>query len=124
MTKSEIEQYNELPDNLPDNTLTKKQQEFIRSLYNKYISRPIDSQSYYEGMYEVEKKESWPSGPRMKWHEAMRIILSNLVEQQGRKLTNKEAARKFHSAITCRPMYAKLLHEIYCEASDKYYLNN
>lgn len=113
MSKSEVEQYNALPDNLPDNNLTAKQKEFVSGLYYKYITRTIDNIGWSAAMYEVEKREAWPSGPRMKQHEAMRIILNNLVEQQGKAMTNKEAAQRFKSALTCRPMYAKLLNEIY-----------
>ena len=43
MTKSEIEQYNLLPDNLPDNKLTKKQIEFVNDLYYNYITLNIDN---------------------------------------------------------------------------------
>ena len=113
MSAQEIETYNNLPDNLPDNNLTAKQKDFVSGLYRKYIGNTIDRQSWGRDMYEVEKQEKWPSGPRMKDHEAKRLILTNLVGQQGRKLTDKAAASKFHSALTCRPMYAKLLHEIY-----------
>jgi thioredoxin reductase len=113
MTKQEIENYNALPDNLPDNKLTAKQVDQVNALYYKYITKTIDRKDWSKEMFEVEKREAWPSGPRMKAHEAKRIVLNNLIEQQGRKLTDKKAAIRFHSALTCRPMYAKLLHEIY-----------
>ena len=113
MSAQEVEQYNALPDNLPDNNLTAKQKDFVAALYRKYIGGTIDNQSWARNMYEVEKSEKWPSGPRIKDHEAKRIILGNLVEQQGRRLTDKAAASLFHSALTCRPMFAKLLSEIF-----------
>jgi hypothetical protein len=113
MSKQEVEQYNALPDNLPDNNLTAKQKDLVSSLYRKYIERHIDNRSWSRAMYKEEQQEKWPSGPRLKDHEAKRIILTNLVEQQGCKLTDKEAARKFHSALTCRPMYSKLLSEVF-----------
>ena len=113
MSAQEIETYNNLPDNLPDNNLTAKQKDFVSGLYHKYIGRSIDRQSWAADMYKAEQGEKWASGRRVKDHEAKRFILGNLIEQQGRKLTDKEAAQKFHSALTCRPMYAKLLHEIY-----------
>lgn len=75
----EIEQYNALPDNLPDNKLTKKQIELVSTLYYKYITKNIDNQSWGKDMYKVEKEEKWPSGPRVKDHEAKRMILTNLV---------------------------------------------
>ena len=113
ISKVEIDQYNALPDNLPGNGLTKGQVELVNSLYYKYITKTIDRKDWSREMFEVEKSSPWPSGPRMKAHEAKRIILTNLIEQQGRKLTDKKAAERFHSALTCRPMYAKLLNEIY-----------
>ena len=113
MSVQEISDYNNLPDNLPDNNLTAKQKYFVALLYSKYISGTIDGRSWNRAMFKEEQQEKWPSGPRLKDHEAKRIILSNLVEQQGRKLTDKEAAQKFHSALTCRPSYAKLLQSIY-----------
>jgi hypothetical protein len=113
MSKQEVEQYNSLPDNLPDNNLTAKQKDFVAMIYSKYISGTIDGRSWNKAIFKEEQQEKWPSGPRLKDHEAKRIIISNLVEQQGRKLTDKEAAAKFHSALTCRPSYAKLLNEIF-----------
>ena len=113
MSKQEVEQYNALPDNLPDNNLTAKQKDLVSFLYGKYIERHIDNRTWSRAMYKEERQENWPSGPRLKDHEAKRIILNNLIEQQGRKLTDKEAAREFHSALRCRPMYSKLLNEIF-----------
>ncbi len=113
MSKQEVEQYNALPDNLPSNRLSERQKELVSSLYRKYIQAHIDNRTWSRPMYKEEQLEKWPSGPRLKDHEAKRIILTNLIEQQGRKLTDKEAAQKFHSALTCRPMYAKLLSEVF-----------
>lgn len=113
MSAQEISDYNNLPDNLPDNNLTAKQKDFVAYLYRKYITSPIDNQKWGAAMYKQEQGEKWPSGPRVKDHEAKRFVLGNLVEQQGRKLTDKEAAEKFRCALTCRPMYAKLLNEVY-----------
>ena len=113
MSKQEVEQYNALPDNLPDNNLTAKQKDLVSFLYGKYIERHIDNRTWSRAMYKEERQENWPSGPRLKDHEAKRIILNNLIEQQGRKLTDKEAAREFHSALRYRPMYSKLLNEIF-----------
>ena len=43
MTNNEIEQYNLLPDNLPENKLKPKQIEFINDLYYNYITLNIDN---------------------------------------------------------------------------------
>lgn len=115
MTAAEITEYNALPDNLPETKLSVKQKEFVSDLYSKYIGRPIDVQSYYKPMYEREQSDGpWPSGPRLKKHEAQRIILNNLVFCQSRKtLTHSAAASWFHSALTCRRGYAELIAKIY-----------
>lgn len=114
MDKEDIKQYNLLPDNMPDIKLNKKQIELVNMLYRKYIGKTIDNQNWSLEMYKVEQKEKWPSGPRVKSHEAMRMILNNLVWKNERpKLTNIEAAELFHSALSCRPMYAKLIYKIY-----------
>jgi len=114
MTAEEIAAYEQLPDNLPDINLTQKQIQLVKELYYKYISIQIDRRDWSEDMYKVEMKEKWPSGPRMREHQAKRIILNNLVELNKRgDLTLLEAARKFHSALTCRPMYSKLVACVY-----------
>lgn len=114
LTAQEIETYNSLPDNMPESKLTKKQIDFINDLYYKYITKNIDRQSWGTPMYEVEKREKWPSGPRVKSHEAKRFILSNLVFLNSQKaLTLEEATIKFYSVIECRPMYSKLVKLVY-----------
>ena len=114
MTAQEIEQYNALPNNMPDNKLTAAQINFINELYYKYITKHIDRQSWGADMYEVEKREKWPSGPRVKTHEAKRFILGNLVYLNSTpKLTIQQAAVKFYSVIECRPMYSKLVKLAY-----------
>ena len=114
LTSEEVEQYNKLPDNLPDNKLKAKEKDFVNSLYYRYITRNIDNQSWSKDMYKVEKEEKWPSGPRVKDHEAKRIILSNLVYLNTRpELTMEEAASLFHNCLTLRPMYSKLVYNVY-----------
>ena len=44
MNNNEIEQYNLLPDNMPDNKLNKKEIEFVDDLYYKYITLNIDNE--------------------------------------------------------------------------------
>lgn len=113
MSKLEIEEYNALPDNLPENKLTAKQIELVDRLYRKYIGGKI-TMGWGTELYQVEKSEKWPSGPRVKTHEAKRFVLGNLVEKQDSKRMNyKKAAQMFWSAITCRPAYGKLIQEIY-----------
>lgn len=113
MTKLEIEEYNALPDNLPETKLTSKQIELVDRLYRKYIGGKI-TMGWGTPLFEVELKEKWPSGPRVKRHEAKRFILGNLVSKQDSKRINyKKAANMFWSALTCRPTYAKLIQEVY-----------
>ena len=114
ITPAEIEQYNNLPENLPGSKLTAKQIEFINGLYYKYITRNIDNQSWRREMYRTEQTEKWPSGPRVKAHEAKRFILGNLVYLNGTpKLTVKQACVKFYSVIECRQEYARLVKLVY-----------
>ena len=114
LTSEEVEQYNKLPDNLPNNKLKAKEKEFVNSLYYRYISKNIDNQDWSKDMYRVEKEEKWPSGTRVKDHEAKRMILSNLVYLNTRpELTMEEAASLFHNCLTLRPMYAKLVYKVY-----------
>lgn len=114
LSDEEIQKYNELPDNMPDNKLNKKQIEFINGLYYKYITKNIDNQSWGLPMYEIEKREKWPSGSRVKSHEAKRFILSNLVYLNTKKqLTINEALIKFYTVIDLRPMYSKLVKLVY-----------
>jgi hypothetical protein len=114
LTAEEIQNYNSLPDNMPDNKLSKKQIDLVNNLYYKYIAKNIDNQSWSVPMFEIEKREKWPSGPRVKSHEAKRFILSNLVFLNSQpKLTLEQALIKFYSVIECRPMYSKLVKLVY-----------
>ena len=115
MTSEEINQYRALPDNLPETRLNEKQKRFVNDLYYKYITKNIDNQDWSRAMYKTEQAERWPSGPRVKEHEAKRFILSNLCEccENRKSLTAAQAVCRFHSALTMRPMYAKLLYHVY-----------
>lgn len=114
MTKAEIKQYNELPDNLPETKLMTKQIQFVQSLYHKYIENKI-VKGYGTQLFEIEQKERWPSGPRVKRHEAMRIILNNLVylNTSAKEMTAEKAAEKFHSTLSCRKSYQILVDKAY-----------
>lgn len=113
MTKEEIEQYNNLPDNMPDTKLTNKQLEFVSILYHKYISK-IDNMDWSPSLVSMEMREKWPSGPRMKLHQAQRIVLNNLVNENERKtMTQGKAMMHFFTAMTCRPAYVRLVSKIW-----------
>lgn len=114
LTSEEIDQYNSLPANMPDTKLKAKEKEFIDSLYYRYISKTIDNKDWSKEMYKVEQAEKWPSGSRVKEHEAKRMILSNLVFLNTRPvMTMEEAASMFKTCLTLRPMYAKLVANAY-----------
>ena len=114
MTPEEIEGFRVLPDNLPETVLTKKQKDFVSGLYYKYIKRPIDNPGWGNPLYMLEKKEKWPTGDRMKEHEAMRIVLNPLVEHQAKQeLPVEDAVLLFQGALDCRECYQKVLKEIY-----------
>jgi len=109
MTKEEIENYNSLPENLPQTKLSARQIGFIGDLYRKYISK-IDGQSWSMELYRIEQKEKWPSGARMKEHEAKRICLNCLTGENSKKYMNdKEAARHFFSSLHCRESYRRVV---------------
>lgn len=105
---------NSLPPNMPDTKLTKKQIDRVSSIYYKMIPKNQVFKGWGVELFEVEKKEKWPSGPRVKAHEAKRIILSNLLELNERGNMNAEqAASKFFYALTCRETYTILLQNVY-----------
>ena len=113
MSKQDIEQYQALPDNLPDIKLTAKQIEFVSALYHKYITK-IDNLDWSPSLVNIEMKEKWPSGPRMKRHQAQRIVLNNLVSENGRnKMTKDKALNHFFTAMTCRPAYTRLVSKVW-----------
>lgn len=116
MLPEEIKTYNELPDNLPQTVLTAKQKNLVFELYYKYLSGKICI-GWGTDLSDVEKREKWPSGHRMKGHEAQRIILCNLIFINSKPtLTAEEAADKFHSCLTCRETYVKLVQSAYVRA--------
>jgi hypothetical protein len=114
MSQSEIESYNTLPDNLPDTRLTQKQKDLVYSLYYQYIEKHIDNRDWSIAMYKAEQSEKWPSGPRVKDHEAKRMVLGWLVQQQSHPvLSDEQAADLFFGSLRSRPMYAKLINSVY-----------
>jgi len=115
MSDEEIKSLAVLPDNLPDTHLTAKQKSLVNDLYYKYIGKTIDRQDWSADMYKVEQREKWPSGPRVKEHEAKRMIIGNLsyLNQSHKNMTPNVAVKLFHSSLSCREMYSKLVYKIY-----------
>lgn len=115
MTAQDIEALNSLPDNMPDIKLTAKQIAIVDTIYSRYIGRYIDNREYIP-IYEQDRKteRNWPSGPRMKRHEAKRIILGWLLSEQS--LIGQPIERlviHFLTACRCRPIYAKFVGMAY-----------
>lgn len=112
--QSEIDFLQSLPDNMPDIKLKPKQIEGISELYYKYISNKV-YKGWGQDLAELEQREKWPSGPRLKRHEAQRIILGNLLELNiyRKNLNAMDAARKFFSSLNCRESYTILISKVY-----------
>lgn len=120
MKAEDVKFLESLPDNGPETHLTQKQKDQVSRLYYEYIGRPIDNQRAQRSLQDIEKSEKWPSGPRMKQHEAQRICLGFLVQDQrnnGMKpakaifhffneLTLREAAQRMTAIIwEVKPIY-------------------
>lgn len=115
MEQQHIDFLNQLPDNLPETKLTKKQIETVGEIYYKYISNKV-YRGWGQDLAEFEQKvEKWPSGPRVKRHEAQRMILGHLVfmNEHKRELNGEQAAKFFFSVIGCRESYQVLVSKIY-----------
>jgi len=100
MNAKEFEFLASLPDNLPETKLTQKQKDGVNELYRRFITRNIDNQDWSKNLDNLEKGEKWPSGPRMKTHEARRIVIGHIetVNRWG-DLTNKEASERFYNIL-------------------------
>ena len=112
VTEEEANEYNSLPDNLPETKLTQKQKDLVSKLYYNYVGQTIDRMDWSTDLDDLELKEKWPSGPKLKRHEAQRIVLNNIVGLR-HKLTNKEAASLFYSALHCRKSWQIVLRNVY-----------
>ncbi len=114
LTKEEIQAYELLPDNLPESKLTQKQKDFVSALYYKYLSGKV-TKGWGTELSDVEKGEKWPSGPRLKQHEAQRMILGNLIwmNKDRATMTAEKAAQVFFNSLTCRESYTILIYKIY-----------
>ena len=114
LKEEEITALKALPNNSPNIKLTKKQIDLVRDIYYKYVENKI-TYGWGTQLYEIEMKEKWPSGPRMKSHEAKRIILNNLLDLNTRckVMTVQQAAEKFHSALSCRESWQILVDKAF-----------
>ncbi len=113
MSVEDLKFLDELPANLPETKLSKKQIEQLGTLYHKYISK-IDNLDWSPPLVQIEMSEKWPSGPRMKRHEAQRICLGFLASENARnKMNQAGAVRHFFSSITSRPAAARLVSKVW-----------
>lgn len=112
MDQQDIELLNNLPDNMPDNKLKPAQIATVNAIYWKYIGRNIDNQTPGLPLYEKDRKneKNWPSGPRMKAHEAKRVVLNWLLMEQKQR---DNLAEHFLIACRCRPVYAEFVGKAY-----------
>ncbi len=104
MTSEEIAFLDSLPDNLPESKLTEKQIQKVSQIYRTYISQNQVFKGWGTELYEVEQKEKWPSGPRVKKHEAQRFILGwlSFYNKDRATLTGKRAVEFLFHILTCR----------------------
>lgn len=103
MSKNELTTFRALEDdkpNLPETKLNKKESDFINEVYRKYITRNVDNIDWNLSLEEMERKEKWPSGPRVTMLQAKRMIISFLegINERG-SMTDKQAAKYFLSSI-------------------------
>lgn len=113
LSKEEITAFEALPDNMPETKLTKRQIDLVDSLYYKYIS-PIDNARWGRPLVDIEASEKWPSGSRMKRHEAKRICLNALITMNdSKKMTASKAASFFFSALNCRESWQRIIEHVF-----------
>lgn len=115
MNEQDMNSLKLLPDNMPETKLTKKQIETVSGIYHKYINGKI-TRGWGQDLAEFEQKsEKWPSGPRVKIHEAQRMILGNLLflNESKKELTAEQAASFFHGSMNCRESYTILIGKAY-----------
>lgn len=116
MNADEISFLAELPSNLPETKLTKKQIDRIAEIYYKYISNKV-VRGWGQDLAEFEQKEKWPSGNRVKRHEAQRFILEWLSFENTSNLSmdSKKAAKHFFAHLQTREAYQILIRNIFEE---------
>ena len=96
-----------LPNNSPNVKIKEQDKDVIGKLYRKYINQ-VDNYDYSYALFELEKKENWPSGHRMKAHEAQRIILGFLSG-----FRDEIELQMIFGSLTNRESYRKLLKNAY-----------
>ena len=120
MTAKEIQWLRDLDEekpNLPATKLTQKEIAEIDRLYSKYI-RWIDNRDWTEDLWKMEKHENWPSGSRMKNHQATRIVLGHLLTVNDHKgdMTDKVASRYFLNMLKgIRTSFQHVLYYAYMQ---------
>lgn len=110
MTQEHINTLKNLPPNMPDVKLTRAQIDTVNNIYYHYLGKTF--KGWGTELYKVEQGEKWPSGPRIKAHEAKRICLGHLLHIQGYKsMTSEDAAKAFLVALSCRESYQIVLNK-------------
>lgn len=102
-----------LSDNLPETQLDKKAIDYIDAIYAKVIGQLEENEHNY--CYQMELSYGWPGGERMKRHEAQRIMLDWLLQNQNERpiMTDEEASVHFYGSLSNRPSWIQLLRLIY-----------
>lgn len=105
MSQEDIDTLKALPANFPETHLTKKQKDTVDTIYHRYLRREIVSVDLLKELYQLEQKEMWPHGERVKKHEAQRLVLEWLVDfNRYPEPSVEQAMRMFYQNIkTCEP---------------------
>lgn len=118
MSAEDIQTLSELPANMSDNKLTAKQIRQVEDIYHKYIGEHLDNIDLSGPLWEQDRKHepNWPSGPRMKRHEAKRIVLNWLMSEQKHMTDSTEQlAKHFLMVCRCRPVYVQFIGKAWTE---------
>ncbi|RYC70707.1 hypothetical protein [Spirosoma sordidisoli] len=114
LTDEQIKAYEELPDNGPKTKLTAAQTQFISRLYYDKVEVNGFRMGWGKELYEVEKKEGWPSGGRVSDAQAKRMVLNAVIHLNKRKeLTAEQAAIEFKDALELRPTWQYIYAKAY-----------
>ena len=127
MNNNEIEQYNLLPDNMPDNKLNKKEIEFVDDLYYKYITLNIDNEINGYELFVGDNREftkNWYCGKKTMLHQAKRFVLCQLVNinMNNKIMSNKKALNYLYSSIDSM-RHHRILVQFCFKSPDKWSLN-
>ena len=115
LSPEDLQFLQELPDNMPDTKLKVSQIEQIKSIYYKYISKNQVFYGWGGELFELEQKEKWTGGRKVKMHEAMRIVLSGLVlfNTYKQNLDTEQALDFVFHNLTCRESRQILLYKAF-----------